>query len=344
MKKTALVIAPGRGTYNKAELGYLNRYHSNKQELFSRLDGYREKLGQTTLTDLDSAGSYLTAKHTRGDNSSALIYACAYSDFLSINRDEYEIIAVTGNSMGWYIALGCTGALSEDNSFSVVNTMGTYMQKSLIGKQLIYSLVDENWCYSQKQYDDLNIEINKIIVQQGFEIYNSINLGGMAVLGGNDRAIEALQKALPLVQDRFPFILPNHAAFHTKLQKLISEKAFDTFSKKIFKKPSMPMIDGRGYIWQTHSTDINKLYDYTLGHQVHHCYDFTKAIQVGVKEFSPDCLIVLGPGSTLGSAVAQSLIGIGWEGLWNKNDFLNRQQTNPILLSMGIEEQRRLVL
>ena len=34
IKKTAVVICPGRGTYGKAELGYLHKYHDNKKTSF----------------------------------------------------------------------------------------------------------------------------------------------------------------------------------------------------------------------------------------------------------------------------------------------------------------------
>jgi [acyl-carrier-protein] S-malonyltransferase len=40
-----------------------------------------------------------------GDNASLLIYACALADFAAIDRDRFEVVAVTGNSMGWYLAL-----------------------------------------------------------------------------------------------------------------------------------------------------------------------------------------------------------------------------------------------
>ena len=85
------------------------------------------------------------------------------------------------------------------------------------------------------------------------------------------------------------------------------------------------------------------LWDYTLGAQVTETYDFAAAIRVSVREFAPDVLIVLGPGETLGGAVAQSLIAIDWRGLADKNDFSRRQATTPVLLAMGRADQRALV-
>ncbi|MEI2687020.1 MAG: hypothetical protein V9G14_12930 [Cypionkella sp.] len=37
--------------------------------------------GRKRLTALDGASSYSVSKHSRGDNASALIYACTYGDF-----------------------------------------------------------------------------------------------------------------------------------------------------------------------------------------------------------------------------------------------------------------------
>ncbi len=143
-RKTALVICPGRGTYNKDDLGYLARHHADKDEFIGAVDAARQELGQETVSALDGAGRHSLAKHTRGDNASPLIYACAYADFQSIDRDGFDIVAVTGNSMGWYIALACGGALTTMGGLKVVNTMGALMQQASIGGQTVYPLVDES--------------------------------------------------------------------------------------------------------------------------------------------------------------------------------------------------------
>ena len=112
----------------------------------------------------------------------------------------------------------------------------------------------------------------------------------------------------------------------------------------LFQAPSIPMIDGRGHIWTPFSTDPHEMWDYTLGHQMHTSYDFTKAVQVGVKEFAPDAVIILGPGSSLGGAVAQSLIDIGWQNWHSKNDFIARQKDSPYIIALGLDDQRKLAI
>jgi hypothetical protein len=87
-RKSALVVCPGRGTYNKDELGYLARHHADKAGLIGAIDAARLALGQETVSALDGADRHTLARHTRGDNASPLIYACAYADFLSIDRER----------------------------------------------------------------------------------------------------------------------------------------------------------------------------------------------------------------------------------------------------------------
>lgn len=339
MKQKALVICPGRGTYNKDELGYLHRHHVDKFDFIKNIDEYRSKQSQTSITELDSALNYNRQDHTRGDNASSLIYACAYNDYLSINKNKFDIVAITGNSMGWYIALACGGAISPDNGTHIINTMGTLMQENLIGGQIVYPLVDKNWLPIKGRREHISTLLNEIN-----DIYVSIELGGMIVFAGSDDGLDQLIKQLTPEQDRFPLRLPNHAAFHTSLMEPIAKQGRNILTENLFEKPQIPLIDGRGKIWSPYSTNKKNLWDYTLGHQVCKIYDFTKAIQVSVKEFVPDCIIILGPGNTLGGAVAQSLLPIKWQNITNKEEFIHHQKENPYILSMGLENQRALVI
>ncbi|MCP4316979.1 MAG: ACP S-malonyltransferase [Hyphomicrobiales bacterium] len=343
MKKTAVVVCPGRGTYNKPELGYLGRQHPDKTGFVSMLDAYRTERGQTPISALDGAERYSISTCSRGDNASPLIYGCAYADFRSLNRETIDVVAVAGNSMGWYIALACAGALSAENGMHVVNTMGTLMQESLIGGQTVYPFVDGNWREIAGRRDEILALVTQIEGRAGCSLYVSIELGGMFVFAGNDAGLKALEAELPRLDDRFPMRLANHAAFHTPLQEPIAQKGREALPETLFGQPDIALVDGRGRVWYPQATDLSALWDYTLGHQVTCTYDFTRAVQASVKEFAPDYLIVLGPGNTLGGAVAQSLIAIDWDGLGGKSDFIERQAQSPFVVSMGMDNQRALV-
>lgn len=337
-RKTAVVICPGRGTYNKDELGYLGRHHPDKGELIAGFDRRRIALGQESLSELDGAETFSLSRFSRGDNASALIYACAYSDFLSINGQEFEIVAVTGNSMGWYIALACAGALDGNGGFDVVNTMGTLMQESLIGGQLLYPYVDENWIEVPGKKKEL-LEIADTIP----DLFISIMLGGMIVFAGTEAALKAAEAMLPPVQGRFPMRLVNHAAFHCPLQAPVAQKGREALSVSLFRQPALPLIDGRGQIWWPKASPVEALRDYTLGHQVVETYDFSGSIRTALREFAPDALIITGPGTTLGSAVAQCMIEEKWKGLTDKQSFARLQTEAPFVISMGMAGQRAIV-
>ncbi|KGJ89390.1 ACP S-malonyltransferase [Thalassotalea sp. ND16A] len=343
-KKTAVVICPGRGTYNKEELGYLKRLHSDKVELVEVIDNYRQQQGQVSVSELDTMAKYSMRKHTAGENASALIYACALADFQAINQDEYDVVAVTGNSMGWYIALAVAGALQPAAAIELINTMGSMMTDGVVGGQMIYPIADENWCEDSAKVKQIMQWLAEVNQKDDCEVHISIHLGGYLVFGGNQVGLSALEAKLPVVQDRYPMNLFNHAAFHTPLLTDTSAKAKTLLSSELFCTPQLPLIDGLGNIWQPYSSDLNALYDYTLDTQVVEPYNFSKAIEVAVKEFAPDKLIILGPGATLGGAVAQSLIKQQWLGLNCKADFISRQKSDPFILAMGLEDQRKHVL
>jgi malonyl CoA-acyl carrier protein transacylase len=337
-----VVICPGRGTYNAPELGYLGRNFPDPK-LLTAFDDQRSALGQESLSELDSAARFSLSKHARGDNASGLIFAATYGDFTSI-RDDIEVVAVTGNSMGWYSTLTCGGAVDPEDGFRIANTMGTFMQEARIGGQLIYPWVDEDWQSRPTRKEDLLRTIVEINLRDDHSLALSIDLGGMLVIAGNEAGLTAFEQSVDPVQGRFPMRLGHHAAFHTELQTPVAARGRAALHAALFRQPAVPLIDGRGHVWWPGACDIDALWDYTLGHQVTETYDFTRAITTAAREFAPDLFIVTGPGATLGGAVAQSLIFANWQGLKNKSDFKEIQDTAPLLVSMGMEHQRRLVI
>ena len=340
--KTAAVICPGRGTYNAAELGYLAA-HFPDPALLGQFDEIRRQAGQDKLSELDGAERFSMARHTRGDNASGLIFAASYGDFLSINRNEIEVVAVTGNSMGWYTALTCGGALTATDGFNVANTMGTLMQQALIGGQTIYPWIGDDWKPDFDRKAKLLQQVEAINAETDNELYLSIDLGGMLVLAGNTAGLEAFEQAVEPLQGRFPMRLGNHAAFHTPLQEPVALQGQQQLSRDPFGQPELPLVDGTGRIWWPGATDADALFDYTLGAQVTQTYDFTRALTVTAREFAPDIFIILGPGTTLGGAVAQSLICADWRGMDGKAAFQQEQSERLLLAAMGMQDQRSLV-
>ena len=337
-RKATLVVCPGRGTYNRDELGYLGRHHAEKGALLARFDAQRIPLGQESIRALDGADRFSVERFTRGDNASALIHACAYADFLAIDGDRYDVVAMTGNSMGWYTALACAGALVVEDGFRVVNTMGTLMQEAMIGGQVLYPFVDDAW----KEIPGRRAELLALL-ETVDGLYLSIELGGVMVFAGQPDALAAAEKALDPV-GRFPLRLAHHAAFHTSLQEPVARRGRALLPPELLRQPKVSLLDGRGHTWWPGGCSLHALWSYTFGTQVLEPYSFTSAVRNGLREFAPDTVVILGPGRTLGGAVAQILIADGWQGLRSKQDFLDQQSADPFVLAMGIREQRARVV
>ncbi|HMO75157.1 MAG TPA: ACP S-malonyltransferase [Sphingopyxis sp.] len=343
-RKTALVVAPGRGTYGKGELGSIARLHGQRfADLIADFDAQRRARGQPTVTELDGAERFSVATHMRGDVAAPLIYTATALDWLSIDRDRYDVVAVAGNSMGWYGALALGGAVSVADGFRIANAMGLNSQTHGPGGQILLQIVDEDWRPVPGLRERLLARVADIGARPDHALALSIDLAGMLVLAGDEAGLAALLAEAPPVPGRDPLRLAGHGPFHTPLMAGSSDKAKAELPPALFGDPAIPMVDGRGHVWRRFSSDPAAVRDYTFGHQILAPYDFALSVQVAVREFAPDVIILTGPGDTLGGAIAQALIGIAWQGIAGKADFMARQAADPILLSMGRPEQRALV-
>ena len=335
MKERLVIICPGRGTYTRETSGYLKANSKLAKDQILWMDDQRESVNLPTLTELDKE-SFKAKTHMVGENASPLIYACSLSDFLSIDRNKYDIVAITGNSMGWYTALALGDALNKENAYHLIQTMGSISKKNIYGGQIIYPIIDKDWIIDKEKE---KMVLDKI---KDTNTFISIYLGGYFIIGGEQKSLEVLLKELPII-DKYPFQLPFHSAFHTPIMDKISKLSFSKIPFSFFQKPKIPLVDGRGYIWSPFSTDIEELYNYTLGYQVIKSYDFTSSINVAIKEFCPDKIVLLGPGNSLGGSIGQIIIQNKWLDIESKKDFINQQKTDPYLISMDINEQRSLV-
>ncbi len=339
-RRRALLVCPGRGSYGREQLGYLaNRPAA--EELLAACDTWRAARGAPTVTELDSASRFSSKRHIAGENASLLTFACSMADLAELDSSSIEIVGVTGNSMGWYTALAVAGALSLSETIRLVDTMGSYQAGNLVGGQLLYPLVGSDWVHD----DALSAE-----VQRGLESARaaghvaewSIRLGGFAVLGADRGGVKHLLEVLE-PQSRgprtFPVQLPLHSAFHTSLLAETSARAKKELSLR-FQPPRVPLIDGRGHVFRPRWADPAALEDYTLGQQVFATYDYTAALKSALHHTGAELVVILGPGNSLGAPTAQVLVADNWGGLGSKGQFIEAQESEPTLLSFGLEAQR----
>src|SRR5690606_11149597 len=202
-KRTALVVAPGRGTYGKGELGSIARLHGACfGDLIADFDAQRRARGQPTVSELDGADRFSVATHMRGDVAAPLIYTATILDFLSIDREAFDIAAVAGNSMGWYSALACGGAVSVEDGFRICNAMGLNSQVHGPGGQILLQVVDEDWRPSPALREKLLNLVGEIGSRAGHALALSIDLAGMLVLAGNEEGLTALLAEAPPTRGR----------------------------------------------------------------------------------------------------------------------------------------------
>lgn len=329
-----IVVCPGRGSYARESLGTLPQTPS-----VAAADAFRAALGRPTPTDMDGAAAYTSRLHVAGENASILTMTASLAD-RDLLRDV-EIVAVVGNSMGWYTALSVAGALPDQDALRLVETFGNYQAGNVIGGQLVYPLVDGEW-----RIDDESVAAVERALAEVPDLYWSIRLGGQAVLGGSEVAIAQALASLPkrLAGGReAPFQLPLHSAFHTPLMGETARRASSDLAGLGWRAPDIPLVDGTGKLWLPGTADPIAMGQYTLGSQVTAPYDFTTSVRVALSEYAPDAVVLLGPGGNLGGAVAQAMVRGGWRGVRSRGDFVDLQTRDPFVLAMSRPDQRALV-
>ncbi|MSQ03317.1 MAG: ACP S-malonyltransferase [Myxococcales bacterium] len=332
MTRRVVLVCPGRGSYGREQLGSLTSTPSVREA-----DAMRAALGRPTPTEMDGAAQYSSRVHIAGENASILTAACTLADRDQL--DGVEVVAVIGNSMGWYTALIVAGALPLGDGLRLVEAMGQYQAGNVIGGQVLYPLCDDEWRPRPSPEVDA-------LLRNTPNLHKSILLGGQLVLGGDQAAVATALATLPprrIGHHDAPMLLPLHSAFHTPLLAETAARAAEDLAGLQWRPPAIAMVDGRGAIFRPRSADPAEIAAYTLGHQVVAPYDFTASVRVVLREYAPDALVLLGPGGNLGGPVAQALIAEGWRGRHSKADFIAAQEAHPFVLSMARPEQRSLV-
>ncbi len=332
----ALIVCPGRGSYGRAQLGSLRGGHP----ITAALDRFRAGLGRPPVSELDAAAEYAPRLHAAGEHASLLTFACTALDLAGIDPARVEIVGVTGNSMGFYTALHAAGALELLEAARLVETLGHYQAGRVIGGQLVYPLVDDDW----RPSPPLAAAAAEALRRPG--VHASIRLGGSIVLGADDAGLAHAREVLPPLERggvRYPLQLPLHSAFHTPLMADTGARARIELADLALRSPATTLIAGDGTVFRPWA-DPAAILRYTLGPQIVEAFDLERAIATAFGELGPDAAVLPGPGDHLGSAVAQILIARRWRGLRDRRDFLEAQAGDrPIVLAMSRPAQRARV-
>lgn len=351
MRQRVVVLCPGRGSYTAGQLGSLAGLEEDPRgaplrEWLERVDAQRREDGMPTIRELDGAEKF-SSRLLQADNAAPLIFAVTARDLSRLDPERVEIVAVGGNSMGWYSALYAGGALTLPDAGRLIATMAlaTGGGEGGAGGQVIYPAMDEEWRVDALRAMAVGLALSRAEAA-GHWVGSSIDFGRYHVLWADDEGVRFLMRELPplrLGRQEYPLQLFGNAAFHSPLMQGASEIGLAELAGLGWGPPAVAMIDGRGAQWRPLTTDPEDLIEYTLGTQVVETFDFTATVRVALREYAPDRIVLLGPGESLGSAVAQVLISEGWHGIDSRSAFLAAQQEDPFVISMARPEQASLV-
>ncbi|HLE58363.1 MAG TPA: ACP S-malonyltransferase [Candidatus Limnocylindria bacterium] len=333
----AVLVCPGRGSYTRTSLGSLPGEHP----LVQRAEALRRAFGLEPLLDLDRADAFEPARHLRPANASPLTWLASLLDAETAATD-HRLVGVVGNSLGWYTALTVAGALSFEDGFRLVQQMALLQEAPLPdggpGGQVIYPLNDADW----RPDPALRAAVEAALTPDGTDrgrAIESIDLGGYAVLAGDEAGVARLLRTLPPVklgERLYPLRLAGHGPYHTPLLAGVADAARTSLADLAWTRPSVTLVDGRGARWTPWSTDPAALREYTLGDQVVTPYRFATSVRVALREIAPDLLVLPGPGNSLGGVCGQLMVAEGYRGIRTRADFEAAQRSErPVLLSMG---------
>ena len=321
-KPTAVLFCPGRGAYGKDELGFVGRtlQPGPVADALAASDAARRADGRPTLTEVDGADRFRPSYHLDGENAAELIYFGTMAHVERL-RERYEVVAVAGNSLGWYTALPASGALDATAGWRLVATMAR-LQKLVKGGQVLTTTVGDDWRRNQALWVAVEATVHALQDRgEEFHCDHSIRLGGHAVLAGTEAAIAELLTHLPKIkvgEREFPFRLAGHGPFHTRLCEPTSAQAAELLSDLPVRMPQCHLIDGFGNVHSPWSADPRELLHYTTHAQVTETFDFAASVRTAMREFQPDVLLCAGPGSSLRAPVGHCVIAEGWRGLHDK--------------------------
>ncbi len=315
-RPTAVLFCPGRGSYGREELGFLNRHLQ---------DGPVAKILQAQaaeILELDAAPSFRPSQHLDGLHAAGLIY---FGTLLQLQhlQQRYRIVAVAGNSLGWYSALVAAEALSVQDGWQLVTTLAK-LQKQIPGGQILTTCVDEQWREDPQARRQLEQAMAQTLAQGAeYFVAPSIHLGGHEVVAGNPKGLQYLLGLLPkrqVGQRTFPFQLAGHGPFHSKLCTSTAVASQKQLAELAMQQPQLQLIDGLGGIHSPWSGSPKALLKYTLQQQLVKTFDFSQSVRCAIREFNPEVLLCAGPGQSLRAPVGHVVLREGYRGIRSKED------------------------
>jgi acyl transferase domain-containing protein len=321
-RPVAVLFCPGRGSYGQQELGTIGRLLPSGAiaAALEQADRQRRAAGLPAVSELDAAAQFKPGLHLDGRNAADLIYFATVSAVEAL-RARFQIVAVAGNSLGWYTALAVAGALAPIDGWRLVATMAR-LQQGVPGGQVLTTAVGDDWRPDPAAAAAIAAAVATTrALGEGHYVQTSIRLGGHEVIAGTDAGLQHLLRLLPkrkVGEREFPFRLAGHGPFHTPLCQATAARAADELADLSCTAPQAHLIDGFGNVHTPWSAEPQELLRYTTGPQVVETFDFSAAVRTALREFNPDVLCCAPPGTSLRAPIGHVVLREGYRGLRSK--------------------------
>jgi acyl transferase domain-containing protein len=283
-------------------------------------DRERRAAGLPAVSELDAAAQFKPSLHLDGRNAADLIYFATVSALEGL-RARFQIVAVAGNSLGWYTALAAAGALAPIDGWRLVETMAR-LQQGVPGGQVLTTAVGDDWLPDAAAAQAIATAVAETnAVGADHFVQTSIRLGGHEVIAGTDAGLQHLLRLLPkrkVGEREFPFRLAGHGPFHTPLCQATAARAAEELADLPCTAPQVHLIDGFGNVHTPWSAEPEELLRYTTGPQVVETFDFSAAVRTALREFNPDVLCCAPPGTSLRAPIGHVVLREGYRGLRTK--------------------------
>mgnify|MGYP002819595032 CR=1 FL=1 len=203
----ALLICPGRGSYNSSELGSLGRLARREAwaPIVEEADARCVAVGLEPVSALDARPQFARATHLEAAHASALTFTVSAADFAARTGTPgaaWAPVGIIGNSLGWYTATHLAGCLPFGAGLDIVLRTGGWQRQHSVGGQLVYPTLTDEWLRSDQLQADIDGALRDAN-QVGYASL-SIALGGASVLAADDAGLAALKASLPpLSRGRF---------------------------------------------------------------------------------------------------------------------------------------------
>lgn len=264
------------------------------KDLYDEYEEYRNVYNRVKqLTDVDVADITFNSSEdvlSQTKNTQICILTMSLAILELLKKENIEVVASCGLSLGEYSALINSGVISFEKGVQIVKKRGELMQE-LCPKG--------NWSMSAI----LGLDEDSVFkvcndVKSGFVAPANFNCPGQIVISGEKEAVvEAMEKSKELGAKR-AIELKTSGPFHTKMLKDASielKKELENININSFESKVIKNIDGKEYL---ENDDIKSILSAHIINPVKFEQSLKTMIDMGI-----DTFIEIGPGKTLSGFV-----------------------------------------